>query len=93
VPVAGYPAADWLVFVALAAGPMMIGHTGANYALRYIPAYLANLALLGEPIGATLLAWWLPGIRERPSVQLVLGGALVLVGIGVGIAGRVRESG
>jgi hypothetical protein len=70
VAVAGYPGTDWLVFLALAAGPMMIGHTGVNYALRYLPAYVANLALLGEPIGATLLAWWLPGIRERPSMQL-----------------------
>jgi drug/metabolite transporter (DMT)-like permease len=92
VDVAGYPGTDWLVFLALAAGPMMIGHTGVNYALRYIPAYVANLALLGEPIGATLLAWWLPGIRERPSVQLVLGGALVLFGIGLGVRRR-KETG
>ena len=90
VPVTGYPATDWLVFLALAAGPMMLGHTGVNYALRYIPAYLANLALLGEPVGATLLAWWLPGIRERPSVQLVMGGSLILAGIGLGIMRRKR---
>ncbi len=92
VDAVGYPGTDWLVFLALAAGPMMIGHTGVNYALRFLPAYVANLALLGEPIGATLLAWWLPGIQERPSVQLVLGGALVLVGIGMGFLRRARES-
>lgn len=93
VDVTGYPATDWLVFLALAAGPMMIGHTGVNYALRYIPAYVANLALLGEPIGATLLAWWLPGIRERPSVQLVLGGGLVLLGIALGVRRRRATGG
>lgn len=92
VALTGYPTTDWLVFLALAAGPMMIGHTGANYALRYIPAYVTNLALLGEPIGATLLAWWLPGIRERPSAQLLLGGALILSGIGLGVRRR-RETG
>jgi drug/metabolite transporter (DMT)-like permease len=92
VPVTGYPPTDWAVFLALAAGPMMVGHTGVNYALRYVPAYLANLALLGEPIGATLLAWWLPGIRERPSIQLVLGGALVLLGIGLGVMRRNRSA-
>jgi drug/metabolite transporter (DMT)-like permease len=91
VPVAGYPRTDWLVFLALAAGPMMIGHTGVNYALRYLPAYVANLALLGEPIGATLLAWWLPGIREQPTAQLLAGGALVLLGIGLGTASRGRK--
>lgn len=93
VAVTGYPTSDWLVFLALAAGPMMIGHTGVNYALRFLPAYVANLALLGEPIGATLLAWWLPGIRERPSPQLLLGGALVLVGIAMGLRGRTGKSG
>lgn len=92
VAVAGYPAGDWLVFLALAAGPMMIGHTGVNYALRYIPAYVANLALLGEPIGATLLAWWLPGIREAPSGRLLAGGALVLFGIGLGVRRRSRSA-
>jgi drug/metabolite transporter (DMT)-like permease len=68
----------------------MVGHTGVNYALRFIPAYIANLALLGEPIGATLLAWGLPGIRERPSVQVLLGGALVLTGIALGVRRRGR---
>ena len=91
VALAGYPGTDWLVFLALAAGPMMLGHTGVNYALRYMPAYVANLALLGEPVGATLLAWWLPGIRERPSVQLLVGGALVLLGIGTAVRRRVRK--
>jgi drug/metabolite transporter (DMT)-like permease len=84
VSLTGYPGTDWLVFLALAAGPMLVGHTGVNYALRYLPAYVANLALLGEPIGATLLAWLLPGIREQPSIQLVAGGTLVLLGIGLG---------
>ena len=93
VDVTGYPGTDWLVFLALAAGPMMIGHTGVNYALRYIPAYVANLALLGEPIGATLLAWWLPGIREAPSAQLVVGGGLVLLGIGLGVRRRSQAGG
>ena len=93
VAVSGYPGTDWLVFLALAAGPMMIGHTGVNYALRHVRAYVANLALLGEPIGATLLAWWLPGIRERPTAQLLIGGSLVLLGIGLGVLRRSRTGG
>lgn len=77
----GYPRNDWLIFIALAVGPMMIGHTGVNYALRYLPAYVANLAALGEPIGATLIAWLLPAIAERPSRPVLVGGALVIVGL------------
>src|SRR5207302_7516659 len=51
---------DWAVFGAMAAGPMLIGHTGMNYALRYFRATTVNVAALGEPVGATLLAWLIP---------------------------------
>jgi drug/metabolite transporter (DMT)-like permease len=68
------------VYAALAAGPMLLGHTGMNWALRHLPAYVVNLTVLGEPVGATLLAWWLPAIGEPPTVAVVLGGGLVLVG-------------
>ena len=58
-----------------------LGHTGLNWALRYLPAYVVNLTLLGEPIGATLIAFLLPGIREVPSALTLAGGTLVLAGI------------
>jgi drug/metabolite transporter (DMT)-like permease len=83
VSLVGHQSRDWLVFVALAAGPMMLGHTGVNYALRYVRAYVANLAVLCEPVGATLIAWLLPAIAEVPGPQTVAGGALILAGIGL----------
>ncbi len=88
VPFVGYRARDWLIFLALAAGPMMLGHTGVNYALRYRRAYVANVALLGEPVGATILAWLLPGIHERPPLATVVGGVLILGGIALGVRRR-----
>jgi drug/metabolite transporter (DMT)-like permease len=85
----GYASTDWLVFLALAAGPMMIGHTGVNYALRYVPAYVVNLAILGEPVGATIIAWALPAIREVPGPELLAGAALIMTGIAVAtLSGR-----
>jgi hypothetical protein len=60
---------------------MLLGHTGLNWALKHSPAYLVNLTLLGEPVGATLLAAVLPGIREVPAPTTLLGGAIVLAGI------------
>lgn len=84
-PLTGFPAGDWWVFVALAVGPMMLGHTGVNYAIRYVPAYLANLVLLGEPVGATLIAWLLPAIREVPPAQTFWGGGLILAGIALAV--------
>lgn len=92
IPLTGYPVRDWMVFLALAAGPMMLGHTGINYALRYLPAYVANLASLGEPVGATLIAWALPAIGETPPPQTLLGGALILTGIALGTFGSGGET-
>jgi drug/metabolite transporter (DMT)-like permease len=83
-PLVGFPASAWWVFLALAAGPMMLGHTGVNYAIRYVPAYVANLFLLGEPIGATVIAWLLPAIAEVPPPQTLMGGVLILGGIALG---------
>jgi drug/metabolite transporter (DMT)-like permease len=80
-PVLGQPTRELEIFAGLAIGPMLLGHTGLNWALKYLPAYVVNLTLLGEPVGATLLAATLPGIRELPSVATFAGGALILAGI------------
>ena len=81
VPLGPYPAREYGIFALLALGPMMLGHTGMNWALRHARAYQVNIVLLGEPIGATLLAALLPGIRERPTLLTLVGGVVVLSGI------------
>jgi drug/metabolite transporter (DMT)-like permease len=93
VPLTGYPPRELWIFAALAAGPMLIGHTGMNYALRYLPAYLVNLTVLGEPVGATLIAFLAPSIREIPTSGTVVGGVITLAGIGIAasVAGRARR--
>ncbi len=80
-PVLRQPPREMGIFLALAVGPMLFGHTGLNWALKYLPAYVVNLTLLGEPVGATILAAVLPGIREVPGVSALIGGALILAGI------------
>ena len=81
VPLTPQPARELAIFAALAAGPMLLGHTGMNWALKYLPAYVVNLTVLGEPVGATLLAMVLPWIHEVPSVITLVGGAAVLIGV------------
>ena len=83
---APYAAGDWMIFAALALGPMLVGHTGLNYALRFLPAYLVNVAALAEPVGATLIAWLLPAIAEAPPASALLGGAICLGGIALALA-------
>jgi drug/metabolite transporter (DMT)-like permease len=80
-PLTSQPRRELAIFFGLAVGPMLLGHTGFNWALRYLPAYAVNVTLLGEPVGATLLAALLPGIREVPGIATLFGGLLVLAGI------------
>ncbi len=87
-PLIGYPGREWLIFAGLAAGPMLLGHTGFNWALRYVRAYIVNLAVLGEPVGASLLAWWLLGGAEVPGPSTILGGLLILVGLAISVFAR-----
>ncbi len=80
------------IFALLAAGPMLLGHTGMNWALKHLPAYVVNLTVLGEPVGATLLAALLPGIREIPSLRTLAGGIAVLGGALLASSRSPREA-
>ena len=75
------PARELGIFVALAIGPMLLGHTGMNWALKYMPAYVVNLVTLGEPVGATILGALLPGLRQIPSAITLAGGVIILAGV------------
>jgi len=75
------PPREIAIFAALAVGPMLLGHTGMNWALKYLPAYVVNLTVLGEPIGATLLGAIIPSIRQIPTIATLIGGAVVLTGV------------
>ena len=85
VKLAPQPPREMAIFAALAVGPMLLGHTGMNWALKFLPAYVVNLTVLGEPIGATLLAAILPGIRQVPPVITLVGGAIMLAGVFVAV--------
>ena len=92
VALAPQPPREMAIFVGLAIGPMLIGHTGMNWALKYLPAYVVNLTVLGEPVGATLLGALIPSIRQIPTVNTLVGGAIVLGGVLVAAAGASRRS-
>jgi drug/metabolite transporter (DMT)-like permease len=81
ITIAPQPPRELLIFLGLAIGPMLIGHTGMNWALEHLPAYIVNLTVLGEPVGATLLGMVIPGIHEIPRWPTFAGGAVVLAGV------------
>jgi drug/metabolite transporter (DMT)-like permease len=63
-----------------------VGHTLLNAAVRTTPTHLVALAVLGEPIGSSVITWVAFG--EQPPVHAALGGAIVLAGIAFGFARR-----
>ena len=76
----------WLVLLALV--PQLIGHSSFNWALARLPAVSVAVATLGEPIGASILAYFLLG--EAPTTLTILGAALVLTGIALTL--RIQQN-
>jgi drug/metabolite transporter (DMT)-like permease len=78
-PLVGYSPMTYVWFLLLALVPQLIGHSSFNWTLARLPATFVAVATLGEPIGASVLAFFLLG--ETPSILKVFGAALVLAGI------------
>jgi drug/metabolite transporter (DMT)-like permease len=85
----GFPAKTWLMFLLMALVPQIMGHTVFNYLLRHLDPTVVAIAIMGEPVGATLLA--LAIYSEAPPWTAVAGGVVVLAGIYVAIAAQGRR--
>jgi drug/metabolite transporter (DMT)-like permease len=75
----GWPAQGWLVLLALSS--QVLGWMLISVSLPRLPAAVASVLLLAQPVGAVLLATVLLG--EDPSLVQLAGVATVLVGIAV----------
>ena len=69
----GYPPRTFMYFVLLALLPMIGGHTIMNYLLRFLKASIVTSIALGEPIGASLLAYYILGQEIGWSRALAMG--------------------
>ena len=90
---AGELRTELLLFLALAVIPQIGGHTLYNWSLRWVPAPVVSLSLVGEPIGSTLLAWLL--LSQVPGMWVAVGASLALAGIYLtawGGGARTRET-
>lgn len=67
----------WILLLAIF--PQLLGHSTFNWALKYLPASLVSITLLGEPIGSTILAFII--LKEVPSAPELIGAAFILLGI------------
>jgi len=75
----GYSSSTYLFLFCLAIIPQLIGHTTFNWALKYLPASMVAITILGEPIGSTILAYFI--LSEGLTIWKVLGGISIFAGI------------
>ncbi|MGE0058163.1 MAG: DMT family transporter [Dehalococcoidia bacterium] len=85
----GYSTETYGLLLLLALGPQLIGHTALNRSLGHLPAVTVAIAILGEPIGASILATTLLG--EPPSVVEAVGGVILLIGVYLGVRASVAR--
>ncbi|KAB7706934.1 EamA family transporter [Bacillus aerolatus] len=74
-----YPVNEWINFLMLAIISNLLGHTLFNWSLKYISTSSISMAILLEPVGASILAWWL--LEEKVMAAQFIGGAIVLSGL------------
>jgi len=79
LPVTGFSPSTYACFWALALFTQLVGHSSYNWALRWLSTSMIAVSLLGEPIGATLLAYWL--FAESLTWSKFVGGVLILAAI------------
>jgi drug/metabolite transporter (DMT)-like permease len=82
-PLAGFDGRTWLMFVLLALVPQLLGHSALNWSLGYLSAPAVAIAVLGEPVIATMLAAVF--LHEYPGPARIAGGAVVLLGVYLGL--------
>jgi drug/metabolite transporter (DMT)-like permease len=74
-----WPPLAYLWFILLALIPQLFGHSTFNWVLKYLSASLVSVALLGEPIGSTILAYIF--FQETPGWIKIFGAVMILAGI------------
>jgi drug/metabolite transporter (DMT)-like permease len=80
----GFTPLAWACLIGLAIGPQLIGHSGINWALKHVSATFIAIAILAEPVGSAILAYFFLGERFAP---LQLAGFVVLL-TGIYLASR-----
>lgn len=78
-----------LAMLALGLICSVLGHTLLNYCVRLVPVHLVSLGILVEPVVATLSTWLV--FQEVPSVQVGIGGAIIVLGIYLGFGWRAKQ--
>lgn len=75
----GYGTNDWVMFILLAVFPNLLGHSVYNWSVKWVGVNTLSMSILGEPVGSSILAFFIFGEILHP-LQL-LGSLVILTGI------------
>ena len=77
----GWISVTWIVYVGyLALGPGLLGHTGINAVLRWIPPLTISMMLIMEPVIGSIIGW-IVGVDSIPQIWTLIGGLLMVSGL------------
>jgi drug/metabolite transporter (DMT)-like permease len=86
LPVSGYSTQTIGAFWAMALVSQIIGHSSYNWALKWFSTGFIAVALLGEPIGSTIMAYLI--FDEGLTWSKFIGGIFILSAIYIAAAGE-----
>lgn len=88
LPVSGYDTQTVAAFWAMALVSQIIGHSSYNWALKWFSTGFIAVALLGEPIGSTIMAFLI--FNEGLTWPKAIGGLFILSAIYIAAAGESK---
>lgn len=88
LPITGYSRQTVAAFWAMALVSQIVGHSSYNWALKWFSTALVAVALLGEPIGSTILAYLI--FNEGLTWLKFVGGVLILSAIYIAAVGEKK---
>jgi len=86
LPISGYSSQTVAAFWAMALISQLLGHSSYNWALKWFSTSLVAVALLGEPIGSTILAYII--FNEGLTWLKLVGGLFILSAIYIAASGE-----
>jgi len=86
LPISGYSNQTVAAFWAMALISQILGHSSYNWALKWFSTSLVAVALLGEPIGSTILAYII--FNEGLTWLKLVGGLFILSAIYIAASGE-----
>ncbi|WP_073202953.1 DMT family transporter [Gracilibacillus kekensis] len=84
----GYQPNQWIIFIALAIVPTILGLNLLNWSLKWVSTSVISMGILFEPIGASILAFFI--LDEWITWSQWLGGMIVIFGLLLFIASTRR---